>query len=216
MRCFKFPEIRFPITINNHFLIGGNYLHSIFNLATNYHEKLLRLYRQTMADNSGCRIGYYVDAYDLLVFSAVRKTSLMALGVAESDTFNLGLNLLNWQLIGLVIGGLLWGILADKFGRRSILFVSIITYSLANLANAFVNSVDTYIILRIIAGIGLAGELGVGMTLLTENLPKEKRTYATTIVTFFGMLGAASAGIAALHLDWKKWITVRKNISNIF
>ena len=161
-------------------------------------------------------LGYYVDAYDLLVFSAVRKTSLMALGVAESDTLNLGLNLLNWQLIGLVIGGLLWGILADKFGRRSILFVSIITYSLANLANAFVNSVDTYIILRIIAGIGLAGELGVGMTLLTENLPKEKRTYATTIVTFFGMLGAASGGIAALHLDWKKWITVRKNISNIF
>jgi putative MFS transporter len=147
--------------------------------------------------------GYFVDAYDLLVFSAVRKASLMAVGVPEASTMNVGLSLLNLQLIGLVIGGVLWGILSDKFGRRSILFVSILTYSLANLANAFVTSVDTYEILRIIAGIGLAGELGVGISLITENIPKEKRTYATTLVSAFGMLGAATGGFNALHFSWE-------------
>lgn len=148
-------------------------------------------------------LGYFVDAYDLLVFSAVRKPSLLSLGVAESDTMRVGLSLLNWQLIGLVLGGLLWGMLADKFGRRSILFISILTYSLANMANATVTTVDNYILLRIIAGIGLAGELGVGISLITENIPKEKRTIATTIVSVFGMLGAGSGGISALFLSWK-------------
>ncbi len=148
-------------------------------------------------------LGYFVDAYDLIVFSAVRISSLRALGVNENELLNYGLSLLNWQLFGLVIGGLFWGILADKFGRTTILFGSIITYSLANLANGWVNSVDWYLYLRIIAGIGLAGELGVGISLVSESLPKEKRTYATTIVSVFGMMGAFSGGLISLFFAWK-------------
>lgn len=148
-------------------------------------------------------LGYYFDAYDLLIFSSVRKISLIELGIKEADTLNIGLKLLNWQLVGLVLGGVLWGVLADKFGRRAILFGSIITYSLANIANSMVTSVEMYTWLRFIAGIGLAGELGVGISLITENIPKEKRTYATTIVSFFGMLGAASGGLAGTMFSWQ-------------
>jgi MFS family permease len=148
-------------------------------------------------------LGYYFDAFDIILFSALRKPSLLELGVAESDVMNIGLTLLNWQLIGLVVGGLLFGVLADKFGRRNTLFFSILLYSLANLANAYVPSVEVYGWLRFLAGVGLAGELGVGIALITENIPREKRTYATTIVSMFGMLGAISGGVAALNFHWK-------------
>ncbi len=148
-------------------------------------------------------LGYFVDAYDIIVFSAVRIASLRELGVPENQLLNVGLSLLNWQLIGLVIGGLFWGVLADKFGRTTILFGSIITYSLANLANGWVSSVDMYLWLRIIAGIGLAGELGVGISLISESLPKEKRTYATTIVSVFGLFGAFAGGLVSLFFAWK-------------
>jgi MFS family permease len=123
--------------------------------------------------------------------------------VIYDTILNIGISLLNWQLFGLVLGGLLWGVLADKFGRKETLFSSILVYSLANLANAYVGSVDMYILLRIVAGIGLAGELGVGISLITENIPKEKRTYATTFVSIFGMLGAASGGFVSMYFSWQ-------------
>jgi len=148
-------------------------------------------------------LGYFVDAYDLLVFSAVRSASLNDLGVLSTDSMNVGLNLLNWQLTGLFLGGLLWGILADKIGRRNILFVSIAIYSIANLSNAFVSNLDQYAFLRFLAGLGLAGELGVGITLITENVDKNKRTVATTIVSVFGMLGATCGGYFATIFHWK-------------
>ena len=148
-------------------------------------------------------LGYFIDAYDLLIFSAVRKVSLMDLGVAETDTLNIGISLLNFQLIGLMIGGVLWGILADKFGRKTILFSSILIYSISNIANSYISSVDMYYWLRFIAGIGLAGELGVGISLITENIAKERRTVSTTVVSFFGMLGAATGGWLGSVFHWQ-------------
>lgn len=147
-------------------------------------------------------LGYYVDAYDLLVMSAVRKSSLISLGIPESETLNIGLSLLNYQLVGLMIGGVIWGIIADKYGRRRALFGSILLYSFANIANSFVTSVDMYYLLRLIAGFGLAGELGVGISLITESVSKEKRTISTAIVSFFGMLGAATGGWFGTLFDW--------------
>ena len=148
-------------------------------------------------------LGYCVDAYDLLVFSAVRNSSLTAIGIGHEELGNVGLSLLNWQLTGLVIGGFLWGILADKFGRKSIFFFSIVLYSFSNIANIFVPNLNTYILLRFLAGIGLAGELGVGISLITENIPAFLRTYATTIVAVLGVIGAALGGVAALAFSWK-------------
>lgn len=148
-------------------------------------------------------LGYCIDAFDIITFSAVRTPSLMAVGVAESDVLKIGLQLLNWQLLGLVLGGVIFGVLSDKFGRKEALFGSIFLFSIANLINVFVTSVESYAILRFIAGIGLAGELGVGIALITENIPKEKRTYATTIVSMFGMLGAIAGGLSGLLFEWK-------------
>jgi MFS family permease len=113
-------------------------------------------------------LGYFVDIYDLLLFSIVRITSLKSLGVPESELLSTGSMLLSMQMGGMLVGGILWGILGDKKGRLSVLFGSIILYSLANIANGFVQSVEMYSVLRIIAGIGLAGELGAGVTLVSE------------------------------------------------
>ena len=111
-------------------------------------------------------LGYFVDIYDLLLFSIVRVQSLKSLGVPEADLLSDGVYLINMQMGGLLLGGILWGILGDKRGRISVLFGSILIYSLANLANGLVTSVDQYALLRFIAGVGLAGELGVGITLV--------------------------------------------------
>lgn len=148
-------------------------------------------------------LGYFVDVYDILLFSAVRKASLLAIGVAETDLANVGLNLLNWQLLGMLLGGMLWGVLADKLGRRAVLFASIFVYSVANLANAYVDSVSIYTLLRFISGVGLAGELGAGIALLSENIAREKRTIATTIVATFGMLGGVTAALVASKTGWQ-------------
>lgn len=148
-------------------------------------------------------LGYYVDAYDLLVMSAVRKPSLLSLGVPESETLNIGLSLLNYQLVGLMIGGVMWGVIADKYGRKKALFGSILIYSFANIANGYINSVNMYYWLRIIAGFGLAGELGVGISLITENVAKERRTISTAIVSFFGMLGASTGGWFGSIFEWQ-------------
>jgi MFS family permease len=147
-------------------------------------------------------LGYFVDIYDLLLFGIVRKPSLESLGVQPDQILSQGLYLLNIQMAGLVIGGLLWGILGDKKGRISVLFGSILLYSLANIANAFVTSVDQYALCRIIAGIGLAGELGAGITLVAEILPKEIRGFGTSLVAGLGLLGAVLANIVAENFDW--------------
>jgi putative MFS transporter len=144
-------------------------------------------------------LGYFVDIYDLLVFSIVRKPSLLAIGVKPADVLPTGITIINWQMFGLLLGGLLWGVIGDKLGRIKVLFGSILLYSIANFANGYVQSVDMYIIIRFIAGIGLAGELGAGITLVAETMKKEKRGYGTMIVSVIGLFGAAAANMVAKH-----------------
>ncbi|WP_159468164.1 MFS transporter [Dyadobacter sp. 3J3] len=148
-------------------------------------------------------LGYLVDMYDLFLFSVVRVPSLKALNVADDQLLTEGIKLLNYQMAGMLIGGVLWGILADKKGRLSVLFGSIIMYSLANISNGFVTSVDQYAILRFVAGVGLAGELGAGITLVTEVLPKEVRGYGTTLVATLGVMGAILAYFVADLFAWR-------------
>jgi MFS family permease len=148
-------------------------------------------------------LGYFVDIYDLLLFSIVRVPSLKALGVEESMLLDTGGTLLTIQMLGLLIGGLIWGIMGDKKGRLSVLFGSILLYSLANIANGFVTTVDQYMWLRFIAGIGLAGELGAGITLVSEILPKHLRGYGTTLVATVGLLGAVLANFVAKTFAWE-------------
>jgi MFS family permease len=148
-------------------------------------------------------LGYFVDIYDLLLFSIVRVQSLKDLGVSDADMLPKGIYLINTQMAGLLIGGILWGILGDKRGRLSVLFGSILIYSLANIANGFVTTVDQYALLRLIAGIGLAGELGAGITLVAEVLPKEIRGYGTSLVASVGMMGAVLAYFIADQFTWR-------------
>ncbi|MBK7338671.1 MAG: MFS transporter [Saprospirales bacterium] len=149
-------------------------------------------------------LGYFVDIYDLLLFSIIRVESLKSIGVTDPlDIQNIGLSLLNWQMAGMLIGGIAWGVLGDKKGRLSVLFGSIILYSLANLANGMVQTVGQYQVLRFIAGIGLAGELGAGITLVSEIMSKEKRGYGTTLVATIGILGAIMAYFVSQYWDWR-------------
>lgn len=148
-------------------------------------------------------LGYFVDIYDLVLFSIVRVPSLKSLGVADEQLLTVGVSLINWQMFGMLLGGLLWGILGDKRGRLSVLFGSILLYSLANIANGLVYDITWYSIFRFIAGIGLAGELGAGITLVSEVMPKETRGYGTTIVASVGICGAILAAQIAKHFDWR-------------
>ncbi len=138
-------------------------------------------------------LGFFVDVFDLLLFNIIRKPSLKSLGLDENSIDATGEYMLNIQMIGLVIGGILWGILGDKKGRLSVLFGSILLYSIATIANGFVQDVTTYTWLRFIAGLGLAGELGASITLTSEILPKEKRGIAATIIATTGVLGTITA-----------------------
>jgi MFS family permease len=138
-------------------------------------------------------LGFFVDIYDLLLFNIVRKSSFADLGVAESAMKNIGENILSWQMFGLTIGGIAWGILGDKKGRKSVLFGSILLYSLATIANGFVTDVNQYTWLRFISGLGLAGELGASITLTSELLSKEKRGIAATIIATSGVMGTITA-----------------------
>jgi MFS family permease len=138
-------------------------------------------------------LGFFVDVYDLLLFSIVRKASLADLGVAADAMKTHGEQILSWQMIGLTIGGIGWGILGDKRGRKSVLFGSILLYSLATLANGMVQTTDQYLWMRFIAGLGLAGELGASITLTSELLPKEKRGLAAAIIATSGVLGTIAA-----------------------
>lgn len=148
-------------------------------------------------------LGYFVDIYDLVLFSIVRKPSLAAIGLSGEAMEQKGLWLLNTQMVGMLIGGLLWGMLGDKKGRLSVLFGSIVLYSTANILNAMVTDITQYTILRFIAGVGLAGELGAGITLVSEILHKDKRGWGTTLVATVGVSGAVFAGILGLNFDWK-------------
>lgn len=148
-------------------------------------------------------LGYFVDVYDLLLFNIVRVPSLKDLGLSEEAISQIGANIYNWQQAGLLIGGFIWGILGDKFGRRSVLFGSILTYSLANIACGFAHDVEIYSVLRFIAGFGLAGELGAGITLIAEILPKELRGYGASVVASVGLAGAIAAFFAVKLTDWR-------------
>jgi MFS family permease len=148
-------------------------------------------------------LGYFVDIYDLLLFSIVRVASLKALGVPQEQLFSEGEFLLQVQMGGLLLGGLIWGIMGDKRGRLSVLFGSILLYSLANIGNGFVTTVGQYAVLRFIAGIGLAGELGAGITLVSEILPTRLRGYGTAMVATIGLFGAVLARFVAKEFDWQ-------------
>lgn len=148
-------------------------------------------------------LGYFVDVYDLIVFNIVRVPSLKSLGLSPEEVSSVGAAIYNWQQAGLLIGGILWGILADKRGRLSVLFGSIIMYSLANILCGFVQTPLLYGFLRFMAGVGLAGELGAGLTLVSEILPKQLRGYGSSIVASVGLLGAVVAFLTNSWFDWR-------------
>ncbi len=148
-------------------------------------------------------LGYFVDMYDLVLYGIVRIPSLQDLGITGDDLVTKGVFLLNMQMIGMLIGGIIWGILGDKKGRLSVLFGSIALYSVANIANAFVTTVPEYAVARFLAGVGLAGELGAAITLVSEIMKKESRGYGTTIVASVGILGSVTAGLVGDYFSWK-------------
>ncbi len=156
-------------------------------------------------------LGYFVDIYDLILFNVIKKESLEALGLGGGDYESNEIFLFNCQMIGMLIGGIIWGVMGDKIGRLKVLFGSILLYSSANIANAFTTDLTTYAIVRFLAGLGLAGELGAGITLVVETMHKEFRGYGTMIIVTFGALGAVFASIVgkegALFAGWFNQIT---------
>lgn len=149
-------------------------------------------------------LGYFVDIYDLLLFTIVREPSLRGLNVSDANMVAASTKIINWQMIGLLIGGILWGIMGDRKGRLSVLFGSILLYSVANFITGFITEVDQYAWARFIAGIGLAGELGAGITLVSELVHKSKRGVATSLVAGIGLFGAVFAYIVyKMSGDWR-------------
>lgn len=148
-------------------------------------------------------LGYFVDIYDLLLFGIIRIPSLRSLGLSEQEILTDGEAILQWQMWGLLLGGIIAGVIGDRKGRLSVLFGSIILYSLANIANGFVETVDQYKWIRFIAGLGLAGELGAGITLVSELTAKEKRGIATSLVAGIGLTGAVVAFIMKENFHWR-------------
>jgi MFS transporter, putative metabolite:H+ symporter len=149
-------------------------------------------------------LGYFVDMFDLTIFGVVRVASLKDLGLTDpAQITGYGVYLMNLQAAGMLLGGLIWGILGDKRGRLSVLFGSILLYSVANLLNAFVVNLDQYAVLRLLAGVGLAGELGAAVTLVSETLGAEERGYGTTVIAALGLLGAVAASMIGQFLNWK-------------
>ena len=149
-------------------------------------------------------LGYFVDVYDLLLFTIVRQTSVMSIGSTAETIIVDSAHIINWQMSGLLIGGILWGVLGDKKGRLKVLFGSILLYSVANILTSFVQNVDQYAYCRFIGGIGLAGELGAGITLVSEILPKHKRGIGTSMVAGIGLFGAVFAYFTFKYTnDWR-------------
>ena len=148
-------------------------------------------------------LGYFVDLYDIVLFGVVRVASLRELGLEGAANTDWGIALLNLQMSGMLIGGVFWGWFGDRYGRRQALIATIALYSLANIANAYVSNVEQYALLRLLAGIGLAGELGAGITLISESLPRRLRGYGTTLISFLGLVGALAASYAGQWLPWR-------------
>lgn len=148
-------------------------------------------------------LGYFVDIYDLLLFGFVRVKSLTAMGFSGQDLTDKGLSLQNWQMFGMLAGGILWGVLGDKKGRVKVLYFSIALYSVANILNGFANGFTDYALYRFLAGVGLAGELGAGITLVAEVLPKNKRGLGTMLVATIGLSGALLAWGIDKMFDWR-------------
>lgn len=150
-----------------------------------------------------CALGYFIDVFDIILFSAVRVPSLQYLGLSAEQITSVGIALINFQIIGMVMGGILWGILGDKRGRLSVLFGSIILYSSATLANAYVSTVEQYAILRFLAGFGLAGELGAAITLISEMMSQDKRGYGMMTIVVAGALGGLAGGFVGQYCAWQ-------------
>jgi predicted MFS family arabinose efflux permease len=148
-------------------------------------------------------LGYFVDVFDILLFNVVRVPSLTALGVPQASQLGTGVMLFNFQMGGMLLGGIAFGVWGDRRGRRSVLFASILLYSLGNLANAWVQTVPEYAVARFVAGVGLAGELGAGVTLVCELLPRNKRGYGTALVAAVGILGGVTAPLVGELLPWR-------------
>ena len=148
-------------------------------------------------------LGYFVDVYDLILFAILRIPSLKDMGFSGDLLVSHGILLLNLQMFGMLVGGIFFGILGDRVGRVALLFGSILLYSVANLANGFVHSIEAYAVWRFVAGFGLAGELGGGITLVTETLPKHLRGYGTTVISTVGVFGAVVGGLVAQKVEWR-------------
>lgn len=148
-------------------------------------------------------LGFFVDVYDLLLFAIIRKASLSDLGLNAEQLLYEGERLISIQMVGMLVGGVLFGMWGDKKGRLSVLFGSILMYSIANILNGMVTTIPQYMVLRFIAGVGLAGELGAGLTLVSEQLPKEKRSIAAGLIAGFGVLGAVFAFLLKQYFDWR-------------
>jgi putative MFS transporter len=148
-------------------------------------------------------LGYFVDVFDLQLFSMLRISSLKSLGLEGDQLTIVGAQLLNWQMAGMLVGGILWGILGDRKGRVYVLFGTILLYSLGNIANAFVTTIPEYAAARFFTGLGLAGEIGAGVTLASELLPKAKRSYGCAVIVGFGVIGPLAAGLMTETFDWR-------------
>jgi MFS family permease len=148
-------------------------------------------------------LGYFVDLFDIVIFGVVRVASLTDLGLQGAGITDWGIRLLNLQMLGMLVGGFAWGLIGDRFGRRFALLATIFVFSLANIANAYVDTVQQYAVLRFLAGFGLAGELGAGITLVAELLPQNRRGYGTTIVSFLGLVGALTASYVGSEFHWR-------------
>ena len=148
-------------------------------------------------------LGYFVDLFDIVIFGVVRVASLADLGLEGAQITEWGIRLINLQMLGMLIGGFAWGLIGDRYGRRFALLATIFVFSIANIANAFVDNTLQYAVLRLLAGFGLAGELGAGIALVTELLPEKRRGYGTTIVSFLGLVGALTAAFVGSQFDWR-------------
>ena len=149
-------------------------------------------------------LGYFVDSFDIAIFGVVRLASLQALGItAPAALLDAGLTIYNAQMAGMMVGGICWGLLADRRGRLSVLFGSILLYSIASISNAFVTDVTSYAVCRFVAGVGLAGELGAAITLVAESLPTAQRGLGTTVVATMGLLGVTAAALFGQRMQWQ-------------
>jgi len=148
-------------------------------------------------------LGYFVDVYDIWLYSILRKPSLIELGLDEAGVKSVGEALLNWQMAGFILGAIIFGVVADRKGRLTVLFASILLYSIANVANGFVQDVTQYAVCRFVAGVGLAGELGAGIALVSELMTAKNRGWATTFVATVGVAGSVAAPLIATQTHWR-------------